>query len=101
MFPSKVFTLKTKNNTNFGFNYKDYSYIVGFNNKLLANKCNSIVHQKTIIDIDIKKLLTPNTNIVNMIISKMVHFQDKNSCEIDELDIATFLTYPILKHIPF
>jgi hypothetical protein len=98
MFASKVFTLGTKKNTNFIYNFKDSSYIIGFNNKSLALKCNSIITPLTLIDINIKSKLRNDNNIVNMKIHKIIDFHEYKY-KINEIDLVTFLTYPIINNI--
>jgi hypothetical protein len=94
MFPDKIYTIKLKNK-NFGFNFKDQSYVVGFNNKLLANHCKNIVSPVSLVDINIKKQITSCSDIADM----KINIQKCIMNDIEEINISNFLTYPISNNV--
>jgi len=97
MFPTKIYTLKVKN-SNLGFNFNDKSYIVGFNNKPLAIRCNHLINPLPKIDINIKRTFSNNSDIVDMKIETRP-FSKIFEHDIEEISIAKFLTYPITNNI--
>ena len=94
MFPNKIYTIKFKNK-NFGFNFKDQSYVVGFNSKYLANHCKNIVSPLSLVDINIKKQISASSDKADM----KINIQKCNMNDIEELSITKFLTYPIINNV--